>query len=123
MARLRKRGETIRQFILDNIESHPSDIAQITAEKFDISRQAINKHIQRLVEQKTLIVSGHTKARRYGLAPLKELTKIFPIDDNLQEDVVWRNDMSVLLSDFPDNVIEVWGYCFTEILNNAIDHS
>ncbi|MCA1793883.1 MAG: DUF4325 domain-containing protein, partial [Desulfobacteraceae bacterium] len=40
-----------------------------------------------------------------------------------QEDVVWRNDMSVLLSDFPDNVIEVWGYCFTEILNNAIDHS
>jgi signal transduction histidine kinase len=123
MARLRKRGETIRQFILDNVEHHPSDIAQIAAEKFDISRQAINKHIRQLIEQKTLIMSGQTKDRRYGLPPIKEVTKTFPLDNTLQEDVVWRNEISVLLSGFPDNVIEVWNYCFTEILNNAIDHS
>ncbi len=123
MAKLRKRGETIRQFILDHVESHPSDIAQIAAEKFDISRQAINKHMRQLIEQNTMVMSGHTKARRYGLAPHTEVIKTFSLDDNLQEDVVWRNDMSVLLSDFPDNIIEIWGYCFTEILNNAIDHS
>jgi anti-sigma regulatory factor (Ser/Thr protein kinase) len=123
MARLRKRGETIRQFILDNVERHPSDIVQIAAEKFDVSRQAINKHIRQLIEQKTLIMSGQTKDRRYGLPPIKEATKTFFLDNSLQEDVVWRNEISVLLSGFPDNVIEVWNYCFTEILNNAIDHS
>jgi anti-sigma regulatory factor (Ser/Thr protein kinase) len=123
MVRLRKRGETIRQFILENVERHPSDIVQIAAEKFDVSRQAINKHIRQLIEQKTLIMSGQTKDRRYELPPIKEVTKTFPLDNTLQEDVVWRNEISVLLSGFPDNVIEVWNYCFTEILNNAIDHS
>ena len=123
MARLRKRGEKIRQFILENIEKHPKDIVRLASKKFDISRQAINKHIQLLIKQQAVAISGTTKSRRYFLCPIKQLEKIYSLDGKIQEDVIWRNDVSSLLSEFPDNVVDIWSYCFTEIFNNAIDHS
>jgi predicted transcriptional regulator len=49
MAVVRKRGEEVRHFVLANVKQHPHDIAALTAKKFGISRQAVNKHIKHLV--------------------------------------------------------------------------
>lgn len=123
MVGIRKRGEEIRQFILDNVEHHPKDVVALTSNAFDISRQAVNKHIKRLVEQKALLIRGSTRSRHYILHPLVKWEHIYSLDGTLAEDVVWRNDISEFVSDLPDNVIDIWHYGFTEILNNAIDHS
>jgi biotin operon repressor len=98
MAKLRKRGEEIRRFILENIQKYPTDIVQVTSKKFDISRQAVNKHVQFLAKQQAISISGATKSRRYSLCPLKELKKSYLIDGELQEDVVWRGDVKVLVA-------------------------
>jgi len=123
MAGIRKRGENIRQFILDNVELNPKDIVALTSRKYDISRQAVNKHIKRLVEQKLLLKRGATRNKHYILHPLVKWEHNYPLECSLAEDVVWRLDISEFLSDLPDNVIDIWHYGFTEILNNAIDHS
>jgi len=123
MVGIRKRGEEIRKFILDNIERHPKDIVTLTAHTFDISRQAVNKHMQRLVEQKALLMRGTTRDRHYLLHPLVQWGQIYPLDKNLEEDVVWRRDIRHLLGELPDNVLNIWHYGFTEMLNNTIDHS
>ena len=123
MVGIRKRGEKIRQFILDNVDHHPKDIVALTSRTFDISRQAINKHIKRLVDQNALLVRGTTKNKHYILHPLEKWEHIYPLDGSLAEDVVWRTDIAEFVGDLPDNVIDIWHYGFTEILNNAIDHS
>jgi len=123
MGGIRKRGEKIRQFILDNVEHHPSDIAALTSRTFDISRQAVSKHIKRLVGQSALLVRGTTRSRHYILHPLAKWEHIYALDGALAEDRVWRTDISEFVGDLPDNVIDIWHYGFTEILNNAIDHS
>jgi len=123
MVGIRKRGEEIRQFILDNTEHHPSDVVKLAARNFGISRQAVNKHIKRLVEQKALRVRGTTRNRHYMLHPLEQWEHIYALDGTLEEDVVWRNDIASLLGELPDNAMDIWHYGFTEILNNAIDHS
>jgi len=123
MVGLRKRGESIRQFILDNVENHPTDITQLTAQAFEISRQAVLKHIRMLIEQKGLLALGSTKDRRYALRPLVKWEQIYSLTDNLKEDTVWRQDIEPLIGKLPDNVINIWHYGFTEMLNNAIDHS
>jgi len=41
----------------------------------------------------------------------------------LAEDVAWREDMVDLLGQVPENVSDIWHYGFTEIFNNALDHS
>jgi anti-sigma regulatory factor (Ser/Thr protein kinase) len=123
MVGLRKRGEEIRQFILDNVEHHPKDVVTLTSDAFAISRQAVNKHIKRLVEQKVLLVRGPARSRHYLLHPLIKWEHIYPLNGKLAEDVVWRSQISDFVNDLPDNVIDIWQYGFTEILNNAIDHS
>jgi len=113
----------IRQYILDNVEHHPKDIAALTSRTFDISRQAVNKHIKRLVDQNALLVRGTTRNRHYILRPLEKWEHIYPLSGSLAEDTVWRTDIAEFVGNLPDNVVDIWHYGFTEILNNAIDHS
>jgi anti-sigma regulatory factor (Ser/Thr protein kinase) len=123
MVKLRKRSEEIRQYILDNVEHHPKDVANLAAKIFDISRQAVNKHIQHLVEQKALLVRGTTRSRHYILQPLEQWEHIYDLNNLLEEHLVWQNDIFPRLGQLADNVINIWNYGFTEMLNNAIEHS
>lgn len=84
MSKLRKRGEEIRQFILDNVEHYPNDVANLTAKTFEVSRQAINKHIHCLVEQKALLVRGSTRSRHYILQPLEQREHIYDLRASLK---------------------------------------
>ncbi|MCI0653836.1 MAG: hypothetical protein L0Y38_01145 [Methylococcaceae bacterium] len=69
MAKISERGEQIRRFILDNVEHHPKDVTNLVVKSFGISRQAVNKHIQRLVKQKALLIRGATRGSHYILPP------------------------------------------------------
>lgn len=123
MTRVRSRGEQVRRFITDNVEKHQNDIAKITAAKFDITRQAVNKHLRRLVDERALVQKGHTRNRSYYLHPQEEWEKTFQLGTSLAEDVVWRNDVASSLDRLPENVLDIWHFGFTEMFNNAIDHS
>jgi hypothetical protein len=122
MTKIRARGEDIRNFILKHIDSHPSDVARVAADHFDITRQAVSKHIKRLVAEKALEESGNTKSRTYKLAPLSSYENTYRITTDLAEDLVW-NETKPMIDHLPDNVMDIWQYGFTEMFNNAIDHS
>jgi anti-sigma regulatory factor (Ser/Thr protein kinase) len=123
MTRVRARGEDIRNHILQHVEKHPADIAKVTAKYFGITRQAANKHLQRLTAEKSLVESGKTKGKTYAICPISEWSNHYGIDSSLAEDVVWRNDILAVLGKLPDNVSNIWHHGFTEMFNNAIDHS
>ena len=123
MTGVRARGEKIRSFILKEVAKSPDNIAARTAARFDITRQAVNKHLHRLVAEGALLSSGATRRKVYALAPLAEWHKAYPIESGLAEDVVWARDISGVLGSMPDNVLAIWQYGFTEMFNNAIDHS
>lgn len=117
------RGEEIRRFILQNVEKHPAEIAKLTSDHFKITRQAVHKHLQRLVSKLALVEEGQTRNHAYKLAPLVEWRKKYSISPELAEDVVWRNDITLVLGPQPQNVLDIWNYGFTEMFNNAKDHS
>jgi anti-sigma regulatory factor (Ser/Thr protein kinase) len=125
MTRVRARGEDIRCYIIENIEKYPNNISKITAEKFGITRQAVNKHLQRLTDEKVLAESGKTRSRIYKLSPLVEWRGSYELGGpNVPgEDVVWTNDVRLALGQLPDNALNIWHHGFTEMFNNAIDHS
>lgn len=123
MTKVRARGEDIRRYILEHVEKHPNDISKLTAEHFGITRQAINKHLQKLRSEKALAESGRTRSRSYKLSPLMEWRGQYQITSDLAEDLVWRDDIRQVISPLPENVLNIWHYGFTEMFNNAIDHS
>lgn len=120
-----KKGGAIREYILDNIEKHPKDIAKVAAGQFGLTRQALNKHIQKLVAEGAICAKGaQTRAREYELVSQLGWSHSFTIGSpEADEDVVWRENVSPLLGTLPKNVIDIWEYCITEMTNNAIDHS
>lgn len=123
MRKIRPRGEDIRKYIIRHVEKHPAAIARLTAEHFAITRQAVNKHLQRLIEEQTLIKSGQTQRSVYKLIPLQEWSKEYEINPGLAEDRIWSEDLKQVLGNMPENVLDIWQYGFTEMFNNVIDHS
>lgn len=123
MAVTRERGRVIRGYIVAHVRAHPENIAQVCADHFGVSRQAVNKHLSRLVAEGLLAAQGATRNRRYSLAVLDQKDIVVPLTDGTDEDTVWRTEVGPLLSDLPRNTREVWQYGLTEMLNNAIDHS
>lgn len=123
MARVRARGEDVRRFILDHVEKQPHDICRVTAQRFGITRQAVNRHLQKLTSEHALDESGKTRSRTYKLSSQVEWRGRYEITPDLAEDQIWTNDIRLSLGKMPENVMDIWHYGFTEMFNNAIDHS
>ena len=109
-------------FILRHVEDHPNDIVTVAARRFGVSRQAIHKHLRELIGDNLIKATGNTRARRYSLRPISSVGTRFLNDDQLKEHDVWRHFRPVL-TDLPENVLEICGYALSEMVNNAIDHS
>ena len=122
MAR-RKRKEEIKEFILNNVESHPKEINRLTASRFDVSRTAVSNHLRDLANEGLLIATGKTKGRRYQLLNIVDERLELNVAENQQEDVVWRERILPLMGGIKKNVRDICQYGFTEIYNNVIDHS
>lgn len=121
--RLPARGEDVRKYILEHLEKHPHDLTKVVGQYFEITRQAVNKHLQKLTLERAVIESGRTRNITRKLATLGEWSKAYAITPNLAEDLVWRDDVSKVIGDVPENVFAIWHYGFTEMFNNAVDHS
>jgi len=120
-----KQVRTIRDFILNNVADHPNDISALTQKEFGVARSTIAKHLRWLIANNLIGAEGRTKARTYKLVLLVDEVLELPVEKSMQEDLVWRKEISPLLKKFKlrDNVLDICNYGFTEILNNVIDHS
>ncbi|MFO1292956.1 MAG: DUF4325 domain-containing protein [Rubrivivax sp.] len=123
MSKVRAGGEPVRRFLIDNLGQHPTNIVRLTADRFGCSRQAVHKHLQRLIAEGAVVESGQTRSKRYALAPLEQWGKTYQVGASLAEGAVWRADIAPLLGKLPENVLDIWHYGFTEMFNNAVDHS
>jgi len=122
MNRPQKKTNEVRQFILENIEDHPGDITSFVSAKFGISRQASHRHIQKLVLNGLIIAKGTTRNRVYHVKPLVHFVDNLPLK-GLEEDRLWRESILPLMENVPPNVLQICHHGFTEMVNNAIDHS
>lgn len=114
--------QDIREFVIHQLATGQADISGLIQSQFGISRQAASKHLKRLVSDGLLVAEGSTRARRYGLASERRSFN-YELSTKLAEDRVWREDVAPLLDGLPQNVLDIWQYTVTEMVNNAIDHS
>lgn len=93
-----------------------------------VSRQALNVHLRSLIASGEVFKSGSTRAARYGLissapAPLV-VTRDLSLDGLDEGEVYEQIALNLgLRGQLRTHVEAIVRYAFTEILNNAIDHS
>jgi hypothetical protein len=117
-----KRTEIIRRFLLNSIKAGNSAYLHDAMETFSLSRQAIHGHLSTLVKTGHLIATGNTRARTYILGPTRSHEGVFPLKGLSESDVYYR-DFGFVFKDLPREIEGICHYGFTEMLNNAIDHS
>lgn len=117
------KRNAIQKFIFDNVENHPGDIAKILANEFGVSRQRAHRYLTREVENGNIIKIGRTRWTRYFLTSGKNITFLEKIKPGLAEDRVWSKYVKPIILSCSENIYRICAYGFTEIFNNAIDHS
>ncbi len=117
------KGERIRNFLIQSIIEERQDLVNLTADRFKISRQGVHQHIEKLRDQGAVIVQGTHRKPRYSLLPISETKKLVRLTPGLAEHEVWDDFVKPMVSMLPANVSYIWNHAFTEMFNNAIDHS
>lgn len=122
MSKRGHRGQEIRDFLLGAIAERRRDVASSATARFGITRQAVSRHLKALVAEQLVTAHGRTSGREYVLTPLERHVVAVELH-GLAEDALWRTRIAGLLPGLPRNVADIWHFGFTEMVNNAIDHS
>jgi hypothetical protein len=119
----RQRTDEIRDYLIRTVSEKRRDVVKATADHFGITRQAVSSHLRALIQSGVLTSTGRTRARQYALKALVVGPVPLAISPALAEDTVWNDYFSKPFSLLPRNVLDICYHGFTEMLNNAVDHS
>lgn len=108
--------------LLRLVDNHGGNLVQEVAKQLAISRPTVLKRVRVLLDENYLSRSGGKTRPVYRKGTSRR--EVFFHDlAGLAEDRVWSRDIFPLLSDLPNNVIDIAHHGLTEMVNNAIDHS
>ena len=114
--------DAIKTFIIEQVPSHKNDIVTFTMNHFDISKPTVAKFLNQLISENIIEMNRKGRYPDYSLVT-KKYSFRYKLKDKLEEDVILRKDILPLLSDVQENVQRIVQYCFTEMVNNVVDHS
>jgi len=120
---MNQNDSKIREFILSNVGTHSSDIVPMLAQEFGVSRQSAHTYVMREVKDGNLVKVGNTRGTRYFLIGGNHIEFSLKVKSGLSEEQVWSSYVRPMLLQFSDNLRGIAKYVFTEIYNNALDHS
>jgi len=112
----------IRDFLLQGIAEGEADLVALGSARFGLSRQAIHRHLAALRQAGLIEASGRTRARRYALTVLERKSTETSLA-GLEEHRLWQETVAPWFGDVPEPARRIWQYGFSEMVNNAIDHS
>lgn len=119
----RKPNPEIRKFILQEVGENPRAVASMAAKRFDLTRTGIARYMAQLVADGLLTAEGNTRARQYKLKLLVDFVDRLELTGRWTEDTIWREVIRPLMKDVKQNIVDLFQYGFTEMLNNVLDHS
>lgn len=108
-------------WITEAVLAHPDDLPQHLAERLSVSRRSARRLLDKLVQAQWLERDGVSRKSVYRPGELRAVVRRYAIE-GLQEDLPWLRDFAPRFALRP-NVARIAQHVFTELLNNAIDHS
>lgn len=118
MSLKKEEKDKIKEFLLKTI-SIGENPYKAMENNFKISRQTVSKYLNELVEKN--YITKNSKGN-YTINFYISESKIYK-NKNLEEDIVYDELIKKYEIDKKNNVKHILVYAFTEMLNNAIEHS
>ncbi|MDR1531526.1 MAG: DUF4325 domain-containing protein [Clostridiales bacterium] len=96
------------------------DLASL-ARHYGVTGQSVARLLTKLRGENRITAETSGRSYKYSL-PREEVEFDFPTD-GLKEDEVFRKNIAAFISSAPETPRRNFAYAFTEILNNAVEHS
>ncbi len=117
----RKELASITPWITTAVLQHPTDLPHHLMQRLDISRSRASDLLQQLVATQWLLARGTPRQPQFAPGALRQVVRHYPLE-GLQEDLPWRQDFAPFF-ELPSPVQQMARHAFTELVNNAVDHS
>lgn len=114
--------DDISRNLLKLVSDNGKNVALRLAAGSGVSRQAASARLRTAVKNGLIVKHGVGRGVSYALAETSRISQDFD-RAGLSEDRVWQSMLAPMVADLPENVRDIWRYGFTEMVNNAIDHS
>ncbi len=111
----------VTQWITAAAREHGERLPEHVMERLGLSRRSALALLNKLVGAQWLVRDGKRRKTPYRPGALKQVVQRYALD-GLQEDLPWQRDFA-LHFELPANVAGMAQHAFSELLNNAIDHS
>ncbi len=111
----------LTQWITEAAVRHGDALPQLLMQRLGISRRSAGHVLRKLVALQWLQATGTSRKPVYQPGALRQVVHRYALA-GLQEDLPWRRDFAPLF-ELPAEVRRMAQHAFTELLNNAIDHS
>ena len=107
--------------MLDKIRQDDSEFMKKTMENFQISITTVKRYLQECLGNGIL----HEDAEKNSGYALETVSYMFAYEAGhmADEDGIYYEEISPLLEDVSQQAKAIWYYAFTEMMNNAIEHS
>ena len=111
----------LTQWITQAALQHGSNLPAHLMQRLGISRRQAGHVLRKLVALQWLERLGSPRQPLYSPGPLRQVVQRYTLA-GLQEDLPWRRDFAPAFN-LPAHVQQMAQHAFTELLNNAVDHS
>lgn len=103
----------------------PGPLASTASRATGLSRVAVSRRIKKLADTGYLLRHGSGTRQTYSPGASRFWTLTLPHADAAKagESEIWEAHVNPLMAGLPPNVVNIANIAFTEILNNALDHS
>jgi anti-sigma regulatory factor (Ser/Thr protein kinase) len=108
-------------WITEAAVQHGEQLPALLMQRLAISRRRAGALLRKLVAAQWLQALGTPRRPKYGPGPLRQVVRRYAIA-GLQEDLPWRRDFAPFFQ-LAAPVQRMAQHAFTELLNNAVDHS
>lgn len=111
----------LTQWITCAAVDHGKDLHAQVMQRLSCSRRQSSLALKRLVTLQWLKSHGTPRKPHFTPGALRQVVQRYTLQ-GLQEDLPWRRDFAPYFN-LPSAVLQMAQHAFTELLNNAIDHS
>lgn len=110
----------LKSIITERAISNPKSLCKELAEEFEVSRSTMGKWLRLLIEEGWLQREGKTRPV-YRPHKHRDVSRSYVLL-GLDEQTPWERDFAPHF-DLPANLTRIAHHAFTELVNNAVDHS
>ncbi len=116
-----EKKHSIMMYILEKIDAGTDRLSAHIASTFEISPNTAHSYINDLLEQGIIEKEGRGKYRL--VTKTFEYTLCRSKGEIADESKTYRALLEPIVKSLPDNIVRIWDYAFSEMVNNVIDHS